>query len=147
MLIVLVTLTWAVVRLVICFLGLSSFPCCELLCSDPRFHSDFIPTCSECSTAHPAPGVPAVRGESAMAICRQCHRKMGMFPIHRVFFSATNMTVVFKIPEVKFLLVGSAASKSRHNKLARDAFTHCCIVNTRGALPLKRKVRSFYHIS
>ncbi|KAJ5773162.1 Zinc finger CCCH-type [Penicillium paradoxum] len=68
--------------------------------------SDFIPTCSECSTAHPAPGVPAVRGESAMSICRQCHRKM-----------------VFKIPEVKFLLVGSAA------------FT------ARGALPLKRKSR------
>ncbi|KAJ5328004.1 Zinc finger CCCH-type [Penicillium brevicompactum] len=66
--------------------------------------SDFIPTCSECSTAHPAPGVPAVRGESAMAICRQCHRKM-----------------VFKVPEVKFLLVGSAA------------------ISARGALPLKRK--------
>ncbi|KXG48161.1 Zinc finger, CCCH-type [Penicillium griseofulvum] len=49
--------------------------------------SDFIPTCSECSTPHPAPGIPAVRGESAMGICRQCHRKM-----------------VFKIPEVKFLL-------------------------------------------
>ncbi|KAJ5843916.1 Zinc finger CCCH-type [Penicillium rubens] len=38
--------------------------------------SDFIPTCSECSTAHPAPGISAVRGESAMGICRQCHRKM-----------------------------------------------------------------------
>ncbi|OQE46778.1 hypothetical protein PENCOP_c001G06518 [Penicillium coprophilum] len=66
--------------------------------------SDFIPTCSECSTPHPPPGIPAVRGESAMGICRQCHRKM-----------------VFKIPEVKFLLVGSAA------------------ITTRGALPLRRK--------
>ncbi|KAJ6188535.1 Zinc finger CCCH-type [Penicillium mononematosum] len=66
--------------------------------------SDFIPTCSECSTAHPAPGISAVRGESAMGICRQCHRKM-----------------VFKIPEVKFLLVGSAA------------------ITARGALPRKRK--------
>ncbi|KAJ6072913.1 hypothetical protein N7467_010998 [Penicillium canescens] len=66
--------------------------------------SNFIPTCAECSTAHPAPGVSAVRGESAMAICRDCHRKM-----------------VFKIPEVKFLLVGSAA------------------ISARGALPLKRK--------
>ncbi|KAG0158161.1 hypothetical protein PDIDSM_5674 [Penicillium digitatum] len=66
--------------------------------------SDFIPTCSECSTPHPAPGIPAVRGESAMGICRQCHRKM-----------------VFKIPEVKFLLVGSAT------------------ITSRGALPLKRK--------
>ncbi|KAJ5189417.1 Zinc finger CCCH-type [Penicillium cf. griseofulvum] len=66
--------------------------------------SDFIPTCSECSTPHPAPGIPAVRGESAMGICRQCHRKM-----------------VFKIPEVKFLLVGSAASKSWYIGPARYA--------------------------
>ncbi|CRL23199.1 Zinc finger, CCCH-type [Penicillium camemberti] len=66
--------------------------------------SDFIPTCSECSTPHPAPGIPAVRGESAMGICRQCHRKM-----------------VFKIPEVKFLLVGNAA------------------ITSRGGLPAKRK--------
>ncbi|EAW11341.1 uncharacterized protein ACLA_090340 [Aspergillus clavatus NRRL 1] len=54
--------------------------------------SSFIPTCAECSTTFPGPGVVAVRGESAMASCRQCHRKM-----------------VFKIPEVKFLIVGSAA--------------------------------------
>ncbi|KAJ5316895.1 hypothetical protein N7508_001403 [Penicillium antarcticum] len=66
--------------------------------------SNFIPTCAECSTPHPAPGVSAVRGESAMASCRECHRKM-----------------VFKIPEVKFLLVGSAA------------------ISARGGLPLKRK--------
>ncbi|RAK97771.1 uncharacterized protein BO80DRAFT_428034 [Aspergillus ibericus CBS 121593] len=58
--------------------------------------SSFIPTCAECSTAFPAPGVVAVRGESAMANCRQCHRKM-----------------VLKIPEVKFLKVGSAAYSSR----------------------------------
>ncbi|KAF7719657.1 Uncharacterized protein PECH_004155 [Penicillium ucsense] len=58
--------------------------------------SNFIPTCSECSTAYHAPGVSAVRGESAMAICRHCHRKM-----------------VFKLPEVKFLVVGSAAMSSR----------------------------------
>ncbi|PYH98809.1 CHY zinc finger domain protein [Aspergillus ellipticus CBS 707.79] len=58
--------------------------------------SNFIPTCAECSTPFPGPGVAAVRGESAMANCRQCHRKM-----------------VFKIPEVKFLKVGSAAFSSR----------------------------------
>ncbi|KAL3452598.1 hypothetical protein BJX65DRAFT_293087 [Aspergillus insuetus] len=58
--------------------------------------SGFIPTCAECSTSFPAPGVVAVRGESAMANCRQCHRKM-----------------VFKVPEVKFLKVGSAAFSSR----------------------------------
>lgn len=43
--------------------------------------SHFIPTCAECSTTFPAPGVAAVRGESAMAACRQCHRKMGMFEL------------------------------------------------------------------
>ncbi|KAL4804503.1 hypothetical protein BDV18DRAFT_31956 [Aspergillus unguis] len=58
--------------------------------------SGFIPTCAECSTPFPGPGVVAVRGESAMANCRQCHRKM-----------------VFKLPEVKFLHVGSAAFTSR----------------------------------
>ncbi|GIC84712.1 uncharacterized protein Aud_000534 [Aspergillus udagawae] len=58
--------------------------------------SSFIPTCAECSTTFPGPGVVAVRGESATASCRQCHRKM-----------------VFKIPEVKFLIVGSAAFSSR----------------------------------
>ncbi|KAF9888684.1 hypothetical protein FE257_008442 [Aspergillus nanangensis] len=55
--------------------------------------SSFIPTCAECSTSFPAPGVVAVRGESAMANCRQCH--------------------LFKVPEVKFLRVGSAAFTSR----------------------------------
>ncbi|KAE8151198.1 CHY zinc finger domain protein [Aspergillus avenaceus] len=58
--------------------------------------SSFIPTCAECSTPFPGPGVVAVRGESAMAACRQCHRKM-----------------VFKVPEVKFLRVGTAAYTSR----------------------------------
>lgn len=42
-------------------------------------HSNFIPTCSECSTPYHAPGVSAVRGESAMAFCRHCHKKMGMY--------------------------------------------------------------------
>ncbi|KAL1966961.1 hypothetical protein VTN77DRAFT_3705 [Rasamsonia byssochlamydoides] len=54
--------------------------------------SNFVPTCSECSTPFPAPGIVAVRGESAFATCRECHRRM-----------------VFKIPEVKFLVVGPSA--------------------------------------
>ncbi|KAE8328644.1 hypothetical protein BDV39DRAFT_173778 [Aspergillus sergii] len=64
--------------------------------------SSFIPTCAECSSSFPAPGVVAVRGESASASCRQCHRKM-----------------VFKLPEVKFLRVGSAAYTSRNQALPR----------------------------
>ncbi|MCJ1463830.1 hypothetical protein MMC07_002439 [Pseudocyphellaria aurata] len=54
--------------------------------------SNFIPTCSECSTVYPAPGIVSVRGESSMAFCRECHRKMS-----------------FKVPEVKFLQVSAAA--------------------------------------
>ena len=58
--------------------------------------SHFLPTCSECSTTHPSPGVVSVRGESTMAICRECHRKMS-----------------FKIPEIKFLLVSAAPRANR----------------------------------
>ena len=58
--------------------------------------SNFVPTCSECSTSHPPPGLVSVRGESTMAICRNCHRKMS-----------------FKIPEIRFLLVSSAARSDR----------------------------------
>ncbi|EED23090.1 conserved hypothetical protein [Talaromyces stipitatus ATCC 10500] len=54
--------------------------------------SYFQPTCSECSTPFPAPGILAVRGDSAMASCRECHRKMS-----------------FKISEVKFMIVGVSA--------------------------------------
>lgn len=42
-------------------------------------NSNFGPTCSECSTQYPAPGVVAVRGDTAMAICRECHTKMSKF--------------------------------------------------------------------
>ena len=53
--------------------------------------SNFLPTCSQCSITHAAPGVVSVRGASTMAICRECHAKM-----------------TFKIPETKFLLISSA---------------------------------------
>lgn len=36
-------------------------------------HSNFIPTCSACSTPQQPPGTVSVRGESAMSICRECH--------------------------------------------------------------------------
>ncbi|KAF2091714.1 hypothetical protein K490DRAFT_31585, partial [Saccharata proteae CBS 121410] len=57
--------------------------------------SQFTPTCSECSTAYPSPGVASVRGDSAMAICRECHGKMS-----------------FRIAELKFLLVSASAGTS-----------------------------------
>lgn len=52
--------------------------------------SSFFPTCSECSTAHPQP-VKAVRGDSQIAFCRECHHKM-----------------TFRIPEIKFLRTGAS---------------------------------------
>lgn len=45
-----------------------------------NFGSNFLPTCAECSTAYPTPGVVAVRGDSVMAVCRECHRKMSGCP-------------------------------------------------------------------
>jgi hypothetical protein len=38
--------------------------------------SYFTPTCTECSMPHPPPGVVSVRGESTLAICRECHKRM-----------------------------------------------------------------------
>ncbi|KAF2276495.1 uncharacterized protein EI97DRAFT_450312 [Westerdykella ornata] len=55
--------------------------------------SNFIPTCAECSTAYPRPGVVSVRGETSMAFCRECHRKM-----------------TFRLPEIKFLRTSTSAA-------------------------------------
>lgn len=52
--------------------------------------SAFVPTCSECSTSYPKPGVISVRGETTLTVCRECHKKM-----------------TFKIPEIKFLRVST----------------------------------------
>lgn len=38
--------------------------------------STFVPTCGECSTAYTTPGCVSVRGDSTMAVCRECHHKM-----------------------------------------------------------------------
>ncbi|KAL8776494.1 MAG: hypothetical protein Q9213_008252, partial [Squamulea squamosa] len=60
--------------------------------------STFIPTCSICSTAVPAPGVVSVRGDAAsIAICRDCHSRL-----------------TFKIPETKFTLVSNTSLHPRH---------------------------------
>ncbi|KKZ64577.1 hypothetical protein EMCG_09510 [[Emmonsia] crescens] len=64
--------------------------------------STFIPTCSECSITYPAPGIVAVRGDDASAVCRGCHHKMR-----------------FKIPEVKFLLVSAGGGTSHTHVRAR----------------------------
>ncbi|PMD35568.1 zf-CHY-domain-containing protein [Hyaloscypha variabilis F] len=53
--------------------------------------STFIPTCSECSTAYPAPGIVSVQGETTTNVCRECHQKF-----------------TFKIPAVKFLRISSS---------------------------------------
>lgn len=50
-------------------------------------HSNFIPTCSECSTPYTSPGIVSVRGESSMATCRECHRKMSTSPSLKALYS------------------------------------------------------------
>ncbi|KAF2009505.1 zf-CHY-domain-containing protein [Aaosphaeria arxii CBS 175.79] len=59
--------------------------------------SSFIPTCAECSTMHPRNGVTAVRGDTSMAFCRECHRKM-----------------TFGLPEIKFLRVSARTERASH---------------------------------
>lgn len=79
-------------------------------------YSNFIPTCSECSTVYPAPGVVSVRGESTMTICRECHRKMSMSScfqsasegVIEYHIDMRHFRLGFKIPEVKFLQVSAA---------------------------------------
>ena len=74
--------------------------------------SNFIPTCSECSTAYPSPGISAVRGDSAMAICRECHHRMCMYSCHRdLAVCALTSLLAVRIQEVKFLQISQAASK------------------------------------
>ncbi|GAB7337974.1 hypothetical protein MBLNU457_4351t1 [Dothideomycetes sp. NU457] len=65
--------------------------------------STFTPTCSECSTPYKT-GCVSVRGESTLAICRECHRKM-----------------TFRIPEVKFLTVSAASERATKASTGRRA--------------------------
>lgn len=108
---VLAILTWMAAQLEICCLGeLQLFYICFALFANSNC-SDFTPTCSECSTVHPAPGVPAVRGESAMAICRQCHRKMGMFRMIGVLeLTANHLGYSIQDPRGE-VLIGGQCSK------------------------------------
>ncbi|KAI7551156.1 hypothetical protein KC331_g2727 [Hortaea werneckii] len=69
--------------------------------------SNFSPTCAECSTPFPAPGIIAVRGDSAMTICRECHKKMTL-----------------RISELKFLLVSATAARASR-ALGRALFPLC----------------------
>jgi uncharacterized CHY-type Zn-finger protein len=54
--------------------------------------STFVPTCSNCSTSYPPPGVISVRGETTTIVCRSCHQKL-----------------TFKIPDIKFLRITPSA--------------------------------------
>ena len=62
--------------------------------------SAFTPTCAQCSTSVPVPGVVAVRGDNpAMAICRTCHQKLS-----------------FTIRETKFLQISSSTITTTTSK-------------------------------
>ncbi len=83
--------------------------------------SSFVPTCAECSTRLPDPGVVAVRGDAAMAICRECHQKLN-----------------FKIIEVKFLQVSASAGESSEGNLPYYLANHLKVRASRA--PSKKKV-------
>ncbi|KUJ12318.1 uncharacterized protein LY89DRAFT_652748 [Mollisia scopiformis] len=53
--------------------------------------STFQPTCSQCSTPYPLPGIVSVRGETTTNVCRECHQKF-----------------TFSIPTIKFLRISSS---------------------------------------
>ena len=87
--------------------------------------SHFTPTCSQCSTQYPAPGIVAVRGDNSLAICRECHLKMSV-----------------KIVEVKFLLVSASASAyySLLTRFRQIADSHLTVRASRA--PGRKKVRT-----
>lgn len=100
-------------RLLTCFQGGAHLDMACFLCL--YLFSNFIPTCSECSTSYSAPGVVSVRGESSMIVCRECHRKIStsscdQSPFKGVIKLPVDMRYFrlgFKIPEVKFLQVSA----------------------------------------
>lgn len=63
--------------------------------------SAFVPTCSGCSTRHATPPCLAVRGDTTVAFCRECHQKMS-----------------FRLPEVRFMLA-SLTNEKRSRVVAR----------------------------
>ncbi|KAF2152940.1 hypothetical protein K461DRAFT_277699 [Myriangium duriaei CBS 260.36] len=73
--------------------------------------STFVPTCSECSTAYTTPGCVSVRGDSTLAVCRECHRKMS-----------------FRIQEVKFLMVSAAAERATQGLIRKKVKENLGIV-------------------
>jgi uncharacterized CHY-type Zn-finger protein len=55
--------------------------------------STFLPTCSQCSTTYPLPGIVSVQGETTSNVCRECYQRF-----------------TFKIPSVKFLRITQSVS-------------------------------------
>jgi len=88
--------------------------------------SHFVPTCSECSTAFPAPGVIAVRGDSALAMCRECHKKM-----------------TFKLPEVRFLAVSASARANEARSLPSRKPKESLGIVAGTELPLRGRCRHY----
>ncbi|KAF2870372.1 hypothetical protein BDV95DRAFT_79771 [Massariosphaeria phaeospora] len=64
--------------------------------------SSFIPTCADCSTQYPANGIVSVRGDTPMAFCRECHRKM-----------------TFRLPEIKFLRVSASTVRASQGPMRK----------------------------
>ena len=81
--------------------------------------STFVPTCSECSTAYTTPGCVSVRGDSTMAVCRECHHKMSESPTRHNRVPINSRGQGFRIQEVKFLMVSAAAVRATQGPILR----------------------------
>ena len=107
--------------------------------------SNFMPTCSECSTAYPT-GVVAVRGDAAMAICRECHHRMSKL-LHIRTITIGNLCsywhTAFRIQEVKFLQMSATASKPSLSRVqASQTLTRLLDFVVRASkAPARKKVR------
>ena len=109
--------------------------------------SYFIPTCSECSSTLPAPGIVSVRGESSMTLCRECHRKMSMAS-YLVEPQLADPAQAFKIPDIKFLLISTSAKanaappRKRVNTLYLSTISNCTSPLTNDVSPISLKKSS-----
>lgn len=87
--------------------------------------SNFVPTCSECSTTQPLPGISTVRGDTALSICRECHHKMTL-----------------RISEVKFLRV-SLSDRRLHAPLPPKRKKEDLGITSGTELPLKGRCKHY----
>lgn len=79
--------------------------------------SFFKPTCSICSTPYLAPGVSAVRGDSSLAVCRECHKRMSEFSCYSQYCLGTD---ICRLQDTR----GQISPSQCHNRLVQCLITY-----------------------